>query len=87
MFNVECVEIYLCFFRLRITLLAFNGYETGLSTGKNLILMFYVKELGGNCQHYRKKITNTASPAKNNKQDEETSTLQFNFSPIINLIH
>ena len=24
-----------------------NGYETGLSTGKNAILTFYVKEPGG----------------------------------------
>ena len=43
-----------------------NGYETGLSTGKkNAILTFYVKEPGGVPANIpEKKVTNTALPQK-----------------------
>ena len=32
-----------------------NGYETGLSSGKNLILTFYVKDVGGELPTPQKK--------------------------------
>ena len=57
-----------CFFIPRITLLALNGYETGLSTGKKC--NSHVLREGarrGPCQHRRKKSNKHCITAKKSR--------------------